>query len=166
MPFMIFGAGVATILLVLFLPERSFSVHCLIPVTYQSSMTYFACSVVDVAFLVNTTSTGSVGMFIILAFFLKIDGSLDALIPGQNSERYSNWRETFLNSSIDSCKKIQLELQLYNHKFMNMNYFIKLFDMVMPTICFYFAIVYYDQHPKFALNFLMIGLDVMMGFVL
>ncbi|CAG7729759.1 unnamed protein product [Allacma fusca] len=164
MPFNVFGAGVATILLVLLLPERAFSVHCLIPVTYQSSLTYFACSVLDIAFLLNQTSVGSLGMFILLAFFLKIDRSLDTLKQVIQSE-YSG-PENSLREALVSCRKIQLELCLFNHKFRNMNYFNKLFDMIATVACYYVAIVNYDRNPRFALGFSLLGLNVMTGFLL
>ncbi|CAG7729756.1 unnamed protein product [Allacma fusca] len=164
MPFNVFGAGVATILLVLLLPERSFSVHCLIPVTYQSSMTYFACSVLDVAFLVNQTSVGSLGMFVLLSFFLKIDGSLDTL--KQVIQNDDSWPENSLNEALVSCRKIQLELCLFNGKFRNLNYFTKLFDMIATVACYYVAIVNYDRNPRFALVFSLLGLNIMTGFLL
>ncbi|CAG7819950.1 unnamed protein product [Allacma fusca] len=164
MPFNIFGAGVATILLVLLLPERSFSVHCLIPVTYQSSLTYFACSVLDVAFLVNETSVGSVGMFILLAFFLKIDRTLDTLKQVILSN--DSLTENSLDEALVSCRKIQLQLCLFNQKFMNMNYLMKLFDMIAIVSCYYVAIVYHDQNPRFAFSSLLLGLNMMTGFLL
>ncbi|CAG7729102.1 unnamed protein product, partial [Allacma fusca] len=167
-PCTLYGATFVGGFVFLLKPRRIFTVFTLVrQLGFEHTYLYAACTGLDIFLLIFPTSVSAVGIFFQVLFFLRVfslveEKTQSLLNPGSVSFDISER----IASGLKLCRRLQLEIQLFNHNFAYVCFSYKIYGITSSILYWFAAFKFHSKYPVEGAAYFILGLDFVILFVL
>ncbi|CAG7727114.1 unnamed protein product [Allacma fusca] len=148
--------------------DRLYSVLAIYPVDIaESPVMYVFVSVIDIILFVFPESACYFTIVFQLLIFMLIDGLLgkhNHLLRAHKSLDGAR-AEHVIEEHIQSCQRVELLIQLFNHNFMFVIFSLKSFIITFSILLWYSAILFHETEPFVSAVYALMGIDLNLMFV-